>query len=205
MLWFCDEFRSFADPPDGFLTTFFTFRLLFDDESSLLSLSELLLEPLEEDAELAELMIALDFGGGFSTFFSTFGFSTTLAAGLGRASSFGLGAFPLLMILFVPFVGVSDSELFSGEKMLFFLFGSVLEEDFVAFCPGFDLLDTSLTFDPVLTPTFEDFAAASLEIVCFVGASRGVIVALLFGLTGGFLLTACLFWGVFTLSSSSVE
>jgi hypothetical protein len=178
---------------EGFFVSFLSSIFLFVlDDSPLLSLSELLLEAVDDDAELAELMIAFDFGAGFSGFFSgSLDFSTVLAEALGRG--FGAGGLGLLF-----FDTSSDSELFSGEKILFFLFAAsfLLFKFFPITFLGTSLLLPPL-FDMALTG---DFDATCLLFVVVVTAALGVIVALLLGLAVLFRLIAGL-----GLESSSDE
>lgn len=141
-------------------------------------------------------IIALDLGWAFSGFFSGFDFSTILAAAFGLGSGLDFGWVAGLLSVFDIFLGESDSELFSGENILFFLFGSLFfTTDFLGFW-GSCLL---LTFTAVLELLPLDCLGFELTFAGTVELVFGTMVALLFGLTLLFLLTT-----VF-LSSSSEE
>lgn len=134
---------------------------------------------------------SLDFGGDFSDFL---GFSMALAAALALGSGFDLGC-AFLLAPFATFVD-SDSELFSGEKILFFLaslfFIGVL---------GCRDLGGSLPFTgAILAPALATGLALALTFAVGVAVDLGVIVALLLGLILLFRVIGC-----FLKSSSSSE
>lgn len=187
----------------GFFIGFF---LVVSDDSSLLSLSELLEESVVLEAELAELTTGLDFGGGFSGLdFSTgFGFSTVRAEAFDRGFCVELFTCDFMAANF-EFVPVSDSELFSGENMLFFLFKSAFAAAFIG--GGFDAFVVCLSAEGLIVlPPLLVFGCGFAVTEGF-GAFFGVTVAVVFGFVGFFrfgtsLLCAWLFGGS---SSSSDE